>query len=186
MKNFFSFSVLSISIILSVSSVSADMAVFVNVNVIPMSTETVLFQQTVIVADGEITEIGHVDTISIPKNALIIDGTKRFLMPGLAEMHAHVTNTHPSEVDRLSLLVAAGLTPYEALRTGTVEVANFLGSNGGIIAEGKDADLVLLDSNPLDKIKNSNRVHGVMLRGKWLPSSELNIKLERDVIQDDK
>lgn len=78
----------------------------------------------------------------------------------------------------LGALVAAGLTPYEALRTGTVAVAEFLGSNTGIIAEGRDADLVLLDANPLVDIDNSDRIHGVMLRGLWLPGSELAARLK--------
>lgn len=84
----------------------------------------------------------------------------------------------------LEALVTAGLTPYEALRTGTAAVAGFLGSNGGIVAVNKDADLVLLDANPFDDIRNSKRIHGVMLRGRWLPISELNTRLERFNEQD--
>ena len=83
----------------------------------------------------------------------------------------------------LNALVAAGLTPYEALRTGTVAVATFLGSNGGVVSEGKDADLILLNANPLDDIRNSERIHGVMLRGRWLPAIELHARLERYVVQ---
>ena len=79
----------------------------------------------------------------------------------------------------LQALVAAGLTPYEALRTGTAAVADFLGSNGGVVVEGRDADLVLLDANPLLDIENSRRIHGVMLRGQWLSAAELNRRLER-------
>lgn len=86
----------------------------------------------------------------------------------------------------LSALVAAGLTPFEALHTGTAAVATFLGSNGGIVAVGKDADLILLDANPLDDIRNSERIHGVMLRGQWYPAIELHARLKRYVIQDGK
>ena len=84
----------------------------------------------------------------------------------------------------LRALVAAGLTPYEALRTGTVAVAEFLGSNGGVIAEGKDADLILLDANPLDDIRNSERIHGVVLRGVWHSAGELDARLRRYVVDD--
>ena len=84
----------------------------------------------------------------------------------------------------LEALVTAGLTPYEALRTGTAAVAGFLGSNGGIVAVNKDADLVLLDANPFNDIRNSKRIHGVMLRGRWLPILELNTRLERFDEQD--
>lgn len=79
----------------------------------------------------------------------------------------------------LEVLVASGLTPYEALATGTTAVAEFLGSNAGAVAIGKDADLVLLDANPLEDISNSRRVHGVMLRGQWLSATELQHRLER-------
>ena len=84
----------------------------------------------------------------------------------------------------LAALVSAGLTPFEALRTGTVAVASFLDSNGGIVAEGKDADLILLDANPLEDIRNAARIHGVMLRGRWLAAIELHSRLERYIVQD--
>ena len=86
----------------------------------------------------------------------------------------------------LGALVAAGLTPYQALRTGTVAVASFLDSNGGVIAVGKDADLILLNANPLEDIQNSSRIHGVMLRGQWLSRNDLKARLERFVIQNSK
>jgi len=52
------------------------------------------------------------------------------------------------------------------------------------VEEGKDADLVLLDANPLTDIRNSRRIHGVMLRGVWHPASVLKEKLERYAVQD--
>ncbi len=79
----------------------------------------------------------------------------------------------------LEALVAAGLTPYEALRTGTVAVAEFLGSKAGIVAVGRIADLVLLDANPLDDIGNSRRIHGVMLRGTWYAHGDLEQRLDK-------
>ena len=85
----------------------------------------------------------------------------------------------------LDVLVAAGLTPYEALQTGTSAVAKFLGSNTGVVAVGKEADLILLDANPLEDIRNSRRIHGVMLRGQWLPASELEQRLANYLTRDD-
>ena len=73
----------------------------------------------------------------------------------------------------LEALVLAGLTPYEALRTGTAAVAEFLGSNTGLVEAGREADLVLLDANPLVDVGNSRRIHGVMLRGAWYGPSDL-------------
>ena len=77
----------------------------------------------------------------------------------------------------LGFLVAAGLTPYEALQTGTTAVAQFLGSNTGVVAVGKEADLILLDANPLIDIRNAHRIHGVMLRGQWFTAAKLYSRL---------
>lgn len=435
--------------LIALTHANAETTIFVNVNIVPMSSDEVLMQHSLLVVDGRIAQIGHVDSVPVPKGAIVVDGTDRYLMPGLAEMHAHVTGTNPDQVDRLSTLfiangittirgmlgrsdhlplrekfaggeifgprlitsgpslsgrsvsgaadasrqvreqkaagydfikihpglnrkeflalaataneigmpyaghvptavgvrealqnrmatidhldgyfaallpatdpgsggyggyfdvmlaaqldtdqiaglvaatkaagtwnvptevlveqlidstpvaelrsrpemryvpaatlrtwvaekeaqlsdrnyspdtaalgielrrrlilelyragaglllgsdapqtfnvpgfsthrelhalVAAGLTPYEALRTGTVEVARFLDSNGGAVEAGRDADLVLLDANPLSDIRNSQRIHGVMLRGVWHPAKELKVRLERYVIQD--
>ncbi len=79
----------------------------------------------------------------------------------------------------LDALVAAGLTPFEALQAGTTAVARFFDSNAGYLLPGKDADLVLLDANPFEDIRNSRRIHGVMLRGAWLPASALQERLHR-------
>ena len=79
----------------------------------------------------------------------------------------------------LQLMVEAGLTPFEALRAGTVNVARFLGLQTGVIETGREADLVLLDANPLADISNTGRVHGVMVRGDWYSSADLKALLER-------
>jgi imidazolonepropionase-like amidohydrolase len=80
--------------------------------------------------------------------------------------------------DELGFMVASGLTPFEALATGTTAVAEFLDTNTGSIEVGRDADLLLLDANPLEDISNSRRVHGVMLRGSWYSSRDLQERLE--------
>jgi imidazolonepropionase-like amidohydrolase len=81
----------------------------------------------------------------------------------------------------LDALVAAGLTPYEALRTGTVAVSEFFDSNAGTVAVGRDADLVLLNANPLENVRHAHRIHGVMLRGAWLSADSLAERLARYV-----
>ncbi len=74
----------------------------------------------------------------------------------------------------LGALVAAGLTPYQALRTGTVNVARFMGEEGrsGIVRTGARADLILLDANPLQDIANTLTIQGVMLNGRWIGPAE--------------
>jgi len=83
--------------------------------------------------------------------------------------------------EELSLLVQAGLTPYEALRTATVNPATYLGAERefGKIAEGYRADLVLLTGNPLKDIRNTRTRVGVMKQGRWFPASELETALEQ-------
>ena len=74
----------------------------------------------------------------------------------------------------LGALVTAGLTPYQALRTGTVNVATFLGEEGrsGVVRAGARADLILLDANPLQDIANSLRINGVVVNGRWIGPEE--------------
>ena len=79
----------------------------------------------------------------------------------------------------LELMVAAGLTPFEALQAGTANVAGFLGLRTGFIETGREADLVLLDSNPLEDISSTRRVHGVMVRGEWYSAGDVEALLER-------
>ena len=81
----------------------------------------------------------------------------------------------------LESLVAAGLTPYQALETGTRNVAMFFGTleGDGDDRAGKRADLVLLDADPLADIRNTTRRAGVMVRGRWLPQAEIEQRLAR-------
>lgn len=80
----------------------------------------------------------------------------------------------------LQYLVEAGLTPYEALRTGTVNPARFFGQSRtfGAVEAGLEADLILLEDNPLERIDATRRIHGVMLRGKWLSRQDLDARLK--------
>jgi hypothetical protein len=76
--------------------------------------------------------------------------------------------------DELRNLVGAGLTPYAALATATRGVAAFLGAEGfGTVEVGKRADLLLLDASPLHDIGNARRIAGVMVRGQWLSTVDL-------------
>ena len=63
---------------------------FVGVDVLPMDSERVLADQTVVVDGGRIVAMGPVATTPVPAGAIRIDGNGKFLMPGLAEMHGHI------------------------------------------------------------------------------------------------
>ena len=75
----------------------------------------------------------------------------------------------------LERLVAAGLTPLGALQTATVNPARFLGRTAdfGAVAKGKIADLVLLDANPLDDIRNTRRIAAVVTNGRYLDREQI-------------
>ena len=82
--------------------------------------------------------------------------------------------------EELELMVEAGLTPAEVLRTATYAPAEHLGilHRAGTVEVGKDADLVLLDGNPLDDIGKTRNRAGVMVKGLWYPTDELQDKLD--------
>jgi imidazolonepropionase-like amidohydrolase len=71
-------------------------------------------------------------------------------------------------------LVAAGLTPYQALAAATRNPAEFLRASKewGTIEPGKRADLVLIAGNPLEDIRNTKRIEGVSVGGRWLDNAE--------------
>jgi imidazolonepropionase-like amidohydrolase len=79
----------------------------------------------------------------------------------------------------LESLVAAGLTPYQALETGTRNIAKYFGTERemGTVEQGKRADLILLEADPLADIRNTTKRAGVMMRGRWLPQAEIERRL---------
>ena len=78
--------------------------------------------------------------------------------------------------DELQLLVDAGMTPLQALQAATSAPARFLGAADslGTVAEGKVADLVLLDADPLADIGNTRQIRSVFLRGRLLDRATLD------------
>lgn len=75
--------------------------------------------------------------------------------------------------------VAAGVPVYKVLEAATVNVARHFGdeTNSGTVAPGKRADLLLLEGNPLEDIRNVARKAGVMVNGRWLPWAEIEKQL---------
>ncbi len=69
--------------------------------------------------------------------------------------------------------VLAGMTPYEALRTATVNSAEMLGLNAGRVAAGKLADLAIVDGNPLEDITATSRVRYTIANGRVFDVKEL-------------
>src|SRR5260370_35541816 len=73
-----------------VVSALGQTVVFENVNVIPVDRERVLGRQAVIVRDGRIAQIGPARKLKVPDGALRVDGSGRYLVPGLRGMHRHL------------------------------------------------------------------------------------------------
>jgi imidazolonepropionase-like amidohydrolase len=84
-----------------------------------------------------------------------------------------------SAILELEELVGAGLTPFEALSTGTRNAGEFLARNVpgarpiGTIEAGKAADLVLVEGNPLEDVSVMRDPAGVVLGGRWFPREDL-------------
>jgi imidazolonepropionase-like amidohydrolase len=112
----------------------------------------------------EITGAAHLAGVGV---LLGTDAGDSFIFPGSS---AH---------EELAELVAAGLSPAEALGAGTWRAAEFLGRTAdfGAVARGKVADLVLLDADPLTDITNTRRIRAVMLGGHYLDRAALDALL---------
>ena len=100
--------------------------------------------------------------------AIGTDSPQMFSVPGFAMHH------------EMALYVDIGMTPYDALETGTRKPAEYFDATAdfGIVAPGRRADLLLLTDNPLDDIGNVAKRAGVMVNGRWFPEEEIQRRLE--------
>lgn len=82
-------------------------------------------------------------------------------------------------------MLAAGLTPFDILASGTRNVGRYYGREKefGTVAAGQRADLILLEANPLTDLNNFSRRAGVMVNGRWIPESEIQARLSRIATQ---
>lgn len=116
----------------------AQTVAFTGVNVIPMDKERILENQTVIVSNGIILAIGK--NVKVPKDAQVIDGKGKYLIPGLMDMHTHLLSDgdeYPKSIaeDELKVMIANGVTTIR-LMIGTKEqlILRAKSANGEIIA----------------------------------------------------
>lgn len=103
---------------LAVVPAAAQSTAFVGVTVIPMDRDRTLTNQTVVVTNGRITAMGPAASTNVPNGATRIDGAGKFLMPGLAEMHAHVPPNVTNEQllrDIMFLYLANGVTTIRGM-----------------------------------------------------------------------
>jgi hypothetical protein len=101
---------------------------YVGIHVVPMDRERLIENQTVIVRDGKITEIGDADKVKVPVNATVIPSKGLFMMPGLTDMHAHLPSFPEKEGeinvhDYLLLNVMRGVTSIRGMRGDPEQLA---------------------------------------------------------------
>src|SRR5689334_16328919 len=116
----------AIGLLLVAANVAQDTAnkpvVITDVTVIPMDRERVITHQSVVVERGVITRLGASDNVRIPDGAQRVDGTGKFLIPGLVDVHVHLTGNPPAEQRRiLELFLANGVTTVVNM-TGTPQI----------------------------------------------------------------
>ncbi|MEO8452254.1 MAG: amidohydrolase family protein [Gemmatimonadota bacterium] len=83
---------------------------FADVTVVPMDRERVIEHQTVLVRNGRISAIGPVKSVAVPRGAVRIDGSGKYLIPGLADMHIHLSENDEDNRSLLALYLANGVT----------------------------------------------------------------------------
>ncbi|NJM53697.1 MAG: amidohydrolase family protein [Blastocatellia bacterium] len=130
--------ILFILVLFSFIAISGQTIAFTNVNVISMDKERVLPNQTVLIKNGVIAEIGS--KVKIPKDAQTINGKGKYLIPGLMDMHAHLLSDgddYPDTIaeDELKVMIANGVTTVRFM-IGTKEqlVLREKSAKGEIIA----------------------------------------------------
>ena len=105
---------------------SGQSVAFIGVNVIPMDRERLLTNQTVIVRNGVIAAIGDAKKVKVPNDATRVDGTGKYLIPGLVDTHTHLlsdSDEFPDSIaeDELRVMVANGVTTVRFM-IGTPEL----------------------------------------------------------------
>ncbi len=116
----------AVFVLLIASGLSGQTTAFIGVNVIPMDRERILANQTVIVRNGVVAEIGDASRVKVPKDAVAIDGKGKYLIPGLVDMHTHLlsdSDEYPDSIapDELRVMVANGVTTVRFM-IGTPEL----------------------------------------------------------------
>jgi imidazolonepropionase-like amidohydrolase len=121
-----------------------------HVNLIPMDRERVIPDQTVIIQNGRIASIGPADATELPGDmSLVIDGRGQYLMPGLADMHVHLSNYGLNDLVMLSLLLANGVTTVRNMH-GNPEILEWRGriADGDLVGPRIYTTGPILDGEP--------------------------------------
>jgi imidazolonepropionase-like amidohydrolase/Tol biopolymer transport system component len=126
---------------------------------------------------SEYGDYGHIDVAKAVKQ--IADGGTK------VNLGAHGQIQGLGAHWELWMLVQGGMSPLQAIRCATINGAGYLGMNKeiGSLEKGKLADLVVMDSNPLDDIRNSEKIKYVMVNGRIYDSMSMNEIGSRDKLR---
>src|SRR5688500_16501013 len=147
------FAVLAVAVISIPSPAPGQGTVAIrNATVISMVPAAPATRATVIVRDGKIAEIGPPERIRVPEGATVVDGTGKYLIPGLFEMHAH---TSKSRASSLGLYVLHGVT---TIRDQGSEHAEVLKWRREIRAGTRVGPRMLIAGPYLESLRNIERM----------------------------
>jgi hypothetical protein len=92
-----------------------------NVNILPMTSDTVMKNKSVLIQNGKIREIKEFEKLTRPGGIKIINGAGKYLMPGLSDMHVHLPDE--ARIERLLLSnIAAGVTQIRIMNGNASQV----------------------------------------------------------------
>jgi imidazolonepropionase-like amidohydrolase len=122
----------------------------------------------------------HVAALTWQQVLKLVGAMHRGNVPMLAGSDTGLGNAYTfagfSLHDELRLLAESGFTPLQALQAATLNPARFLKLTDslGTVERGKLADLVLLDANPLEDIRNTQKIQAVVVNGRFLDRKALD------------
>ena len=145
--------------LISCGKQSQRITAFTDVNLVPMTSETIIEHQTVLVEGGRIVAVGGPDVLGVPEDAQVIDGRGAYLMPGLADMHMHTRQDWEDPgiwpVHPLNLYLASGVTTIRDFAPQGSPLTYALGWRDEIRAGTRDGPMIyasgkLLYASPLE------------------------------------
>jgi imidazolonepropionase-like amidohydrolase len=165
------FTWIAATVLLLATSVSAvfaktDTTAFVGVNVVPMTDDHVLMDQTVIIQDNHIHLMGPRNTVTVPASANVINGNGNWLMPGLMDMHVHLQYSR----EFLDLFVANGVTSVRALDGRSVylrwasDIAKGKRLGPTLLTTGPILDNVIMDGNKEYRFDTAEKIQAEIKR----------------------
>ncbi len=127
------------------AAAQADTVVIRNVTVLPMDRDTALLGRTVVVSGDRITELGAASDVSVPHGARVMDGTSRYLLPGLVDAHVHLRDT-----TELARYLAHGVTTVFQLSGPQENVSGLRGLREAIRAGDVPGPRLVLSGRLID------------------------------------